>query len=207
MAEYIQIHPQNPQARLVDQVVQRLREGAVIAYPTDSSYAIGCHMGDKEAMERIRRIRGFGRQHNFTLLCRDLSEIATYAKYDNPTYRLLKGMTPGPYTFVLRATHEVPRRLLHEKRRTIGIRVPEHRTAQALLAALGEPLMSCTLMLPGDDLPLSEPQQVRDRLDRQLDVIVDSGACGLESTTVIDLSEGAPRLLRQGKGDVSHLGL
>jgi tRNA threonylcarbamoyl adenosine modification protein (Sua5/YciO/YrdC/YwlC family) len=207
MAEYIQIHPQNPQARLVEQVVQRLRDGAVLAYPTDSSYALGCHIGDKQAMERIRRIRGFGRHHQFTLLCRSLSEISTYAKVDNPVFRMIKSLTPGPYTFVLPATHEVPRRLQHERRRTIGVRIPDHRVALALLNALGEPLNSCTLALPGETLPLNDPELIRDRLDAQIDVIVDSGPCRLMPTTVLDLSGDQPVVLRKGRGDVSRLGL
>ena len=207
MADYVEIHPQNPQARLVEQVVQRIREGAVLAYPTDSSYALGCHIGDKQAMERIRRIRDFGRHHQFTLLCRSLSEISTYAKVDNPTFRMLKLLTPGPYTFVLQATHEVPRRLQHERRRTIGVRIPDHRVARALLNALGEPLNSCTLIVPGETLPLNDPEAIRDRLDAQLDVIVDSGPCRLIPTTVLDLSGAEPRVLRRGRGDVSRLGL
>lgn len=205
MGEYVQIHPKNPQPRQVAKVVERLRAGAVVAYPTDSSYALGCHMGDKLAMERIRRIRGFGRYHHFTLLCRDISEVATYTKFGNAGFRLLKLLTPGPYTFVLPATHGVPRRLLHEKRKTIGIRIPDHATALALLQGLGEPLMSCTLILPGDALPLSEPEQVYEALANHVDLIVDSGACGLEPTTVLDLTGETPRLLRQGRGDVSRL--
>ena len=207
MADYVEIHPQNPQARLVEQVVQRIREGAVLAYPTDSSYALGCHIGDKPAMERIRRIRDFGRHHQFTLLCRSLSEISSYAKVDNPTFRMIKSLTPGPYTFVLPATHEVPRRLQHERRRTIGVRIPDHRVALALLNALGEPLNSCTLIMPGEPLPLNDPGVIRERLDTQLDLIVDSGPCRLIPTTVLDLSGDEPRVLRRGRGDVSRLGL
>jgi tRNA threonylcarbamoyl adenosine modification protein (Sua5/YciO/YrdC/YwlC family) len=205
MTEYVQIHPKNPQARQVARVVAQLRDGAVVAYPTDSSYALGCHMGDKTALERIRRIREFGRHHQFTLLCRDLSEVSTYAKFDNRMFRLLKSLTPGPYTFILQATHGVPRRALHEKRKTIGIRIPDHPTALALLQAMNEPLMSCTLIMPGDELPLSEPEQVYEALVNRVDTIVDSGACGLEPTTVLDLSEGEVKVLRQGKGDVSRL--
>jgi tRNA threonylcarbamoyl adenosine modification protein (Sua5/YciO/YrdC/YwlC family) len=207
MAEYVQVHPKNPQPRQLARVVQHLHAGAVVAYPTDSSYALGCHMGDKAALDRIRRIRDFGRHHHFTLLCRSLSEVSAYARLDNSAFRLLKSLTPGPYTFVLQATHDVPRRALHERRKTIGIRIPDHPTALALLAALDEPLMSCTLILPGDELPLSEPAQVYEALANQVDIIVDSGACGLEPTTVLDLTGGEPRLLRQGKGDVSRLGL
>lgn len=205
MAEYVQIHPKNPQPRQVLRVVRSLHAGAVIAYPTDSSYALGCHMGDKAALDRIRRIRGFGRHHHFTLLCRDLSEASRYTKFGNHAFRLLKSLTPGPYTFVLPATHGVPRRALHERRKTIGIRIPGHPTTLALLAGLGEPLMSCTLILPGDSLPLSEPEQVYETLAGQVDIIVDSGACGLEPTTVLDLTEGEPRVLRKGKGDISRL--
>lgn len=205
MTEYVQVHPKNPQARLLAQVAERIRAGAVVAYPTDSSYALGCHIGDKDALERIRRIRDFGRHHHFTLLCRNLSEVSVYAKFDNHAFRLLKSLTPGPYTFVLPATHGVPRRALHEKRKTIGIRIPDHPTALALLQALNEPLMSCTLIMPGDELPLSEPEQVYDALANRVDIIVDSGACGLEPTTVLDLTESEPRVLRQGKGDVTRL--
>jgi tRNA threonylcarbamoyl adenosine modification protein (Sua5/YciO/YrdC/YwlC family) len=207
MTEYVHIHPKNPQARQVTRVIEQLRAGAVVAYPTDSSYALGCHMGDKAAMERIRRIRDFGRQHQFTLLCRDLSEVSVYAKFDNQAFRLLKSLTPGPYTFILQAMHGVPRRALHEKRKTIGIRIPDHPTAMALLQALNEPLMSCTLIMPGEILPLSEPEQVHDALVNRVDIIVDGGPCSLEPTTVLDLTEGLPRLLRQGKGEVGHLEL
>ncbi len=205
MTEYVQVHPKNPQPRQVARVVAHLNAGAVVAYPTDSSYALGCHMGDKAAMERIRRLRGFGRHHHFTLLCRDLSEVSTYARFDNRGFRLLKSLTPGPYTFVLPATHGVPRRALHEKRKTIGIRIPDHPVALALLHALNEPLMSCTLILPGETLPLSEPEQVYAALANRVDIIVDSGACGLEPTTVLDLTASEPRVLRAGKGDVSRL--
>lgn len=205
MSEYVQIHPKNPQTRLVARVVQRIRDGAVIAYPTDSSYALGCHMGDKAATERIRRIRDFDRQHNFTLLCRDLSEVSLYTKLDNRAFRLMKSLTPGPFTFILNATHGVPRRALHDKRKTIGVRIPDHVTALALLRELNEPLMSCTLIVPGDELPLSEPEQVYEALANEVDVIVDSGACDLEPTTVLDLTDSLPRLVRQGKGDVSRL--
>ncbi len=205
MTDHLIVHPHNPQPRLIRLAAERLREGAVIAYPTDSSYALGCHIGDKAAMERIARIRGFTRRHHFTLVCRDLSEIATYARVDNPTYRLLKSLTPGPYTFVLRATREVPRRLQDEKRRTIGLRVPDHRIVQALLTEFDEPLMSVTLLLPGEDYPVSDVEAARSQLAPHVDLIVDGGHCGLEPTTVLDLSQGAPRLLRQGKGAVDWL--
>lgn len=207
MAEILKIHSETPQRRLLHRVTERLQAGAVIAYPTDSSYALGCGLGEKDAMERIRAIRRFDKNHQFTLLCRDLSEIATYAKLDNVTYRLLKNLTPGPYTFVLRATHEVPRRLQHPKRKSIGIRVPGHRIDQALLEMLGEPLMTVTLIMPGDELPLSDPEDVEERLGRQVDVIVDGGNCGLEPTTVLDLYDGTPKVMRRGKGDLSALGL
>lgn len=207
MAEYLEIHPTNPQPRLVARVAERLREGAVIAYPTDSSYALGCAIGEKAAIERIRRLRGFGREHYFTLICRDLSEISNYAKVGNADFRLLKLATPGPYTFVLPATRQVPRRLWHPKRKTIGIRVPDHPTAHAIAEALDGPVMSVTLQLPGDDLPLSDPEDVRERIGNDVDVIVDSGACHVEPTTVLDLTAEVPRVLRQGRGSMAALGL
>ena len=206
-AQWLELHPVNPQQRLLNQAAARLREGAVIAYPTDSCYALGCHLDDKNAADRLRRIRDFDRHHQFTLVCRDLSEIARYARVDNWQFRLLKQLTPGPYTFVLPASRELPRRVAHERRKTIGIRLPQHVVAQALLAALGEPLISCTLQLPGDDVPIANPQDVRDQLEHQVDIVVDGGNCGLEPTTVLDLTEDQPRLLRQGRGDVSMLGL
>ncbi|MBI2383991.1 MAG: threonylcarbamoyl-AMP synthase [Gammaproteobacteria bacterium] len=205
MAEWYPIHPLNPQKRLLDRIVARLREGAVIAYPTDSCYALGCRIGDKAASDRLRAIRQFGKHHLFTLVCRDLSEVGTYARVDNRQFRLLKTMTPGPYTFVLLATPDAPRRLLHEKRKTIGLRVPEHNITQALLHALGEPLLSCTLILPPDELPVSDPEQARERLKHLVDVVVEGGNCGVEPTTVLDLSEDEPRLIRKGKGDVGWL--
>ena len=207
MSQFFQIHPDNPQPRLVSQAVDIIRDGGLVVYPTDSSYAIGCHLGDKDAMERIRRIRQLDARHHFTLVCRDLSEIATYAKVDNQAYRLIKSLTPGPYTFLLPATHEVPRRLQHAKRKTIGLRVPDHRVAQALLVELNEPILSSTLILPGADLPETDAEEIRDRLDKLVDLIIDGGNCGFEPTTVIDLaSSGAPEVLRQGKGDASMLG-
>lgn len=206
-AQWFELHPVNPQQRLLNQAAARLREGAVIAYPTDSCYALGCHLDDKSAADRLRRIRDFDRHHQFTLVCRDLSEIAKYARVDNWQFRLLKQLTPGPYTFVLPASRELPRRIAHERRKTIGIRLPQHVVAQALLAALDEPLISCTLQLPGAESPVANPQDVRDQLEHQVDIVVDGGNCGLEPTTVLDLTEGAPRLLRKGKGDVSALGL
>lgn len=203
MSQYFQIHPDNPQLRLVRRAVDMLREGAVVVYPTDSCYALGCAFGQKEPVERIRRIRRLDNNHNFTLVCRDLSEIATYARVDNSAYRLLKNLTPGPYTFILKATHEVPRRLWNPKRRTIGIRVPDHRITQALLEELGEPLLSTTLSLPGSELPLTDPETMRGRLEHDVDLIIDGGNCGLEPTSVLDLVEGTPEIRRRGRGDVS----
>lgn len=203
MAKFVEIHPVNPQARLVQPVVDTLREGGVIVYPTDSCYALGCHIGDKAAMERIRRIREADRKHHFTLVCKDLSEIATYAKLYNRDYRLLKAMTPGPFTFILRATSEVPKRLQNPRRRTIGIRVPDHPVPQAILGLLGEPIMSSTLLLPGDEYPLNQASVILDRIGHMVDVVVDGGNCGLEPTTVIDLSGEGPVILRQGRGDAS----
>lgn len=205
--EYLKIHPENPQPRLVARAAERLREGAVIAYPTDSSYALGCAIGEKAAIDRIHRLRGFGREHYFTLICRDLSEIANYAKVENANFRLLKAATPGPYTFVLPATRQVPRWLWHPKRKTIGIRVPAHRTAQAIAEALDEPVMSVTLLLPGDDLPLSDPMDVEERIGKEVDVIVDSGPCHVDPTTVLDLTGAVPRVLREGRGPLDAIGL
>ncbi|HKJ75817.1 MAG TPA: L-threonylcarbamoyladenylate synthase [Gammaproteobacteria bacterium] len=201
MSQYFQIHPETPQPRLVRQAVDLLRQGAVIVYPTDTCYAIGCGIGDKQAIDRIRAIRRLDDRHNFTLVCRDLSEIGTYARVDNTVYRLIKAFTPGPYTFLLPATREVPRRLQHPKRKTIGIRVPDNPVAQALLAELGEPLMSTTMQLPGDELPLGDPLEIRERLERQVDLVIDGGMGGLEPTTVVDLVSGAPEVLREGAGD------
>ena len=203
MAFLLAIHPQNPQARLVRQAIAALRDGSVVAYPTDSCYALGCLMGDKEAMERIRRIRKTDKQHNFTLVCRDLSEIARYARVDNSQYRTLKAFTPGPYTFVLEATREVPKRLQNPRRRTIGIRVPDNAIVRELLAELGEPIMSSTLLLPGDEQPITEAQEIKHRLDHEVDVVIDGGPGGLEPSSVIDLSGAGPVIVRRGKGDVS----
>lgn len=206
MSQFFVVHPVNPQKRLIHRATEILRAGGVIAYPTDSCYALGCLVGDKEAMERIRRIRGAGKDHNFTLVCRDLSEIAVYARVDNPTFRLLKAYTPGPYTFILAATREVPRRLQHPKRKTIGIRVPVHAVPQALLTELGEPLMSSTLILPGDEAPLTDPEEMRARLEHQVELIMDGGPCGTEPTTVVDLSGETPRVIRAGRGDPAPFG-
>lgn len=203
MSQFFQIHPDNPQARLVRQAVDIIRAGGVVVYPTDSAYALGCHIGDKNALDRIRRIRRLDDRHNFTLVVRDLSEIATYARVDNTVYRLLKAATPGPYTFVLRATSEVPRRLLHPKRKTVGLRVPENEIAMALLADLGEPLMSVSLIMPGDDLPLIDPYDIRQILEHDVDLVIDGGYCGMEPTTVVDLAGESPLVLRAGKGDTA----
>ena len=207
MSQFLEIHPDNPQRRLIRRAIEilREREGNVMAYPTDSCYALGCLVGDKAAMERIRRIRQLDKNHNFTLVVRDLSEIATYARVDNRTFRFLKAHTPGPYTFILRATSEVPRRLQHPKRKTIGIRVPDHRITQALLEELGEPLMSTTLILPGDDMPLTDPYEIRERLGRELAVIIAGGACSPEPTTVIDMTGDVPEVVREGRGRVEEL--
>lgn len=205
MAKIIEIHPVDPQPRLVAKIVETIREGGLIAYPTDSSYAFGCHIGDKRAMDRIRRIRRTDKGHNFTLVCSDLSEISTYARVDNWAYRMLKSMTPGPYTFILPATREVPKRLQHPKRRTIGLRVPDHPLVRAVLQELGEPIMSSTLLLPGDDLPLTDPHDIEDRIGHEIDLIIDAGPTGIEPTSVIDISEDRVEVLRVGRGDVSAL--
>ena len=203
VAQTFYIHPQNPQLRLINQAVDMIRDGGVVVFPTDSAYAIGCHLGDKAALERIRRIRQLDKHHNFTLLCRDLSELASYARVNNQVFRLLKANTPGAYTFILEATSEVPRRLMHAKRKTIGLRVPDHAIVQALLAQLDEPLMSVTLIMPGDTYPLTDPQDIRDLLEKRVDLIIDGGFCGLEATTVIDLTGDTPHITRAGMGDVA----
>lgn len=201
MSQFFQIHPDNPQPRLIKQAVDMVRSGAVIVYPTDSAYALGCHVGDKNALDQIRRIRRVGDKHNFTLVCRDLSEISIYAKVDNTVYRSLNAHTPGAYTFILEGTREVPRRLMHAKRRTIGIRVPDNRIVQALLEELGEPLMSSTLIMPDEDMPLTDAEDIRDLVGHQVDLIIDGGNCGIEATTVVDLSDKVPVIVRVGKGD------
>ncbi len=200
MSQFFQIHPENPQQRLIAQAVAIIRNGGVIIYPTDSCYALGCHIGDKAALDRIRQIRKVGEAHDFTLVCRDLAEAAIYAKVNNQSYRLLKSLTPGPYTFILRATHEVPRRLQNPKRKTIGIRIPDNRVALALLESLGEPLMSTTLLLPGEDIPMTDPYEMRSMLSHAVDLIIDGGYCGVEPTTVVDLMEEIPEVVREGKG-------
>ena len=203
MSQYFQLHPDNPQARLLQQAAQIVHGGGVIVYPTDSCYALACQPGEKEALERIRRLRRLDDGHNLTLVCRDLSEIATYARIDNSAYRMLKALTPGPYTFLLKATGEVPRRLQHPKRRTIGIRIPDHRIALALLEAVDGPLISTTLRLPGDELPLTDPEEIRDRLGHAIDLIIDGGACGVDATTVVDMTREPPELVRAGLGDTA----
>ncbi len=205
MSQFFQIHPVNPQLRLIRHAVEIIRDDGLVVYPTDSSYALGCHVGDKRGMDRIRRIRALDNRHNFTLVCRDLSEIAVYARVDNSAYRLMKSLTPGPYTFILRATHEVPRRLQNPKRKTIGIRIPDHAITQALLEELGEPLMSSTLILPGRDMPETDAVEIREQLERDVDLVVDGGHCGFDPTTVIDMTSGAPVVLREGCGPVDML--
>ena len=203
MSQFFQIHPDNPQSRLINQAVDILKGGGVIVYPTDSGYAIGCQLGNKKALDTIRRVRKLDSSHNFTLVCRDLSELGSYAKVDNTAYRLLKNHTPGPYTFILKATSEVPKRLMHPKRRTIGLRVPENNIALQLLAGLNEPMMSVTLILPGDEYPLSDPYDIRSALESHVDVLIDGGYCGLEPTTVVDMTGPLPEITRQGMGDFS----
>lgn len=201
MAQRFELHPQDPQSRLVKQAVYRLREGALAVYPTDSCYAFGCTLDNFRAVKEIAKIRQTDKEHNFTLVCRDLSEISTYARVDNSTYRLLKAHTPGAYTFILQATHDVPRKVQNPRHKTIGIRVPDHPVAKAILEELGEPIMSSTLLLPGSDLPLNDPEEIIERLDRSVDIIITSGSCGIEPTTVVDLTGQVPHLLRDGKGD------
>jgi tRNA threonylcarbamoyl adenosine modification protein (Sua5/YciO/YrdC/YwlC family) len=203
VSQFFQIHPDNPQARLIRQAVDIIRNGGVVVYPTDSAYALGCHIGDKAALDRIRRIRKLDDKHNFTLVCRDLSEIATYAKVNNAVYRQLRATTPGPYTFILLATSEVPKRLLHPKRKTVGLRVPDNAITAALLEDLGEPLMSVTLIMPGEDLPLIDPYDIRQTLEHDVDLVIDGGYCGMEPTTVVDLVDDAPVIVREGKGDIA----
>lgn len=207
MSQFFHIHPDNPQGRLIRQAAEIVHSGGIVALPTDSSYALVCHLDDKAAVERLRRLRGVDDKHHLTLLCRDLSEIAQYAKVDNRQYRMLKAATPGPYTFILEATKEVPRRLSHPSRKTIGLRVPENPIAQSLLEELRQPLLGTTLILPGEDDPLNDPEQVRERLERQIELVIDGGACHLEPTTVIDLTGAEPVLLRAGRGEPATFGL
>ncbi len=206
MAQYFSVHPQNPQRRLIVQAAKIIAGGGVIAYPTDSCYAFGCRTGDKDALDRLRRLRGLDERHHLTLMCRDLSELGTYARVDNTSYRLLKALTPGSYTFILEATRELPRRILHPRRKTIGLRVPDHLVAQALLSELGEPLLSATAILPGGDQPAMSAEEIRDRLGSQLDLIMDAGSCGSEPTTVIDLTGAEMVIVRKGKGSLAALG-
>lgn len=203
MSQFFQIHPENPQQRLIDQAVQVVRQGGVIAYPTDSGYALGCHLGEKKAIDRIKKLRALDDKHNFTLVCADLSDIGTYAKVDNRVFRLLKAHTPGAYTFILNASTEVPRLLLHPKRRSIGVRVPDHRITRALLETLDQPLMSVTLIPVGEDLPMTDAEDISERYGDQLDAVIDGGACHLEPTSVIDLRELPPTIVREGRGDLA----
>ncbi|MBL8541659.1 MAG: threonylcarbamoyl-AMP synthase [Betaproteobacteria bacterium] len=207
MTQFFSVHPANPQPRLIRQAADLVREGNVIVYPTDSCYALGCRLDDRTAVDRIRAIRALDAKHHFTLVCRDLSEVARYARVDNQQFRLLKSATPGSYTFILEATREVPRRLQHPKRKTIGLRVPDHPVAQALLAALDEAILSTSLVLPGDELPLNDAGEIRERLEGLVDLIIDSGACGLQVTTVVDLTGAAPQVIRAGKGSLAPFGL
>ena len=202
MSQYLTVHPINPQARLIKQAVESIRQGALVVYPTDSCYALGCQLGDKSSLDRIRKLRQVDDKHNFTLVCRDLSELGNYAFVDNSMYRLLRTYTPGPFTFILRATREVPRRLQVPKRKTIGLRIPDHPVTLALLEELNEPLMSSTLILPGDDVPLNDPAIIQQRLHHQVDLIIDGGNCGFEPTTVVDMVESHYEILRQGRGQI-----
>jgi tRNA threonylcarbamoyl adenosine modification protein (Sua5/YciO/YrdC/YwlC family) len=207
MAQFFSVHPEQPQPRLIRQAAELLREGGVLVIPTDSTYALAVRVGDADALERIRRIRRVDERHHLTLMCRDLSEIARYARVDNAQYRLLKSATPGSYTFILEGTKELPRRVLHPKRKTIGLRIPQHPVVQALLAELDEPVLTSTMILPGEEEPLTEPDEIRSRLEREVDLVIDAGPCGAEMTTVVDLSGGAPELVRAGKGELALLGL
>ncbi len=201
MSDFLQVHPSDPEDRNVKQIANVLLAGGVIVYPTDSTYALGCHIGDKGALDRIRRIRQLGDKHNFTLVCRDLSSLASYAQVHNSAYRILKAYTPGPYTFILKATPEVPRRLLHPKKKTIGLRVPDNAIAQAILEKMGEPIMSTSLILPDEDERLVDPYDMRLEIGKRVDLIVDGGVCGVEATTMVDLVDGIPEVIREGKGD------
>jgi tRNA threonylcarbamoyl adenosine modification protein (Sua5/YciO/YrdC/YwlC family) len=207
MAQYFVIHSQNPQGRLLQQAAQIVRDGGLIVYPTDSCYALGCRIGEKAAQERMRALRGVGPRHHFTLVCRDLSELARYARVDNRQYRLLKAATPGSYTFILQATREVPRRLQNPRRSTIGLRVPDHKVVQGLLGALDAPLLSTTLMLPGDELPLNDAAEIRDRIEHEVELVLDAGSCGVEMTTVVDLTAPLAEVVRVGKGSLEPFGV
>jgi len=205
MSQFFQIHSDNPQLRLIKQAAEILRKGGLVVVPTDSAYALACHLDDKKAVDRIKQLRKLDDKHNFTLLCRDLSDISTYAKVDNTAYRLLKNHTPGAYTFILNATNEVPRRLMHPKRRTIGIRVPQNAILDALISELGEPIMSTSLIMPGDDMPMSDPYDIRDTLQHAVDLVIDGGYCGLEGTTIVDMSGDEYEIIRQGLGVIEEL--
>lgn len=207
MAQFFSVHPDQPQPRLIRQAVEILRDGGLVAFPTDAAYSLGCQVGNAEAVARIRAIREVDERHHFTLMCRDLSQIAIYARVDNSQFRLLKAATPGSYTFILEGTKELPRRILHPKRKSIGLRVPAHSVPQALLVELGEPMLTTTLMLPGDDMPLNDPEDIRDRLERRIDLVIEAGPCGLEMTTVVDLTGAVPELVRAGLGPLEPLGL
>ena len=207
MAQYIAVHPEDPQPRLIRRAVEIVGDGGLMVYPTDSCYALGCHLGDKGAMERIRRIRQVDERHHFTLVCRDLSELGQYAIVDNIQYRSLKKSTPGSYTFILKATREVPKRLLNPKRNTIGVRVPDHNVVRALLEEMGEPILSSTLILPGDERPLNDMDEIRDQLQNDVEVILDGGSCGVDMTTVVDLTGDRPVIVRQGKGSIAVFGV
>lgn len=207
MAQFFSVHPEQPQPRLIRQAAEILRAGGIVAFPTDAAYSLGCRVGDAEAVARIRAIRGVDERHHFTLMCRDLSEIATYARVDNAQFRLLKATTPGSYTFILEGTKELPRRILHPKRKTIGLRIPAHPVPLALLRELDEPILTSTLILPGGEMPLNDAAEIRDRLEKRIDLVIEAGACGLEMTTVVDLSGPAPELVRAGRGPLAPLGL
>lgn len=207
MSQYFTIHPDNPQQRLIRQAAEILRGGGVIVYPTDSCYALGCRLGDKSAVERIRTLRGVDQRHHFSLVCRDLAQVALYARVDNRQFRVLKIATPGSYAFILEATREVPKRLQHPSRRTIGVRVPDHKVVRALLAEVGEPILSSTLTLPGETVPLNDPAEIRERLEHDVELVMDAGSCGIEPTTVVNLAGPQPAVTRIGKGDVAALGL
>ncbi len=205
MAQFFQIHPDNPQLRLIQQAVSIIDRGGLVVYPTDSSYALGCHIGDKSAMERIQRLRRTDKHHHFTLVCSDLSEIGTYAKVGNSEYRLMRNLTPGPYTFLLKATSIVPRRLMNPKRKTIGVRVPDNNIVQALLQTLGQPIMSSTMIPPGRNNPMGDPEEIRERFEHEVDLVIDGGFCGIDPTTVVNLIDGYPEVVREGKGEVDFL--
>ncbi len=207
MTQVFEIHPINPQKRLIQSAALIVRDGGVVVYPTDSCYALGCHIGDKTALERIQKIRALDKKHNLTLLCRDLSEIGTYAKVHNSSFRLMKSVTPGPYTFLLVATRDVPSRLQHPKRKTIGVRIPDHQIILDLLEELGEPMLSTSLILPGNSLPMTDPVEIEEKLGGQIDLVIDGGACGLEATTVVDMADGQAMIVREGRGDISAIGL